>query len=99
MEVNIKEVGSGCRVELSGDMTIKNATELKRSLSEIPGNCSAIELAMEKVMELDTSGVQLLLALNRTAAETGRRMSIVSTSTAVDRVLDTYRIRYLCTET
>jgi len=74
-------------------MTLARAIELREILLETlrkPG--AAIELDLSQVTELDSAGVQLLLAAKRTALAQGRELQLVGQSMAVMQVLGLLRL-------
>jgi anti-anti-sigma factor len=74
-------------VSVEGELTIYRALELKRALLEPLESKNAVEIDLSRVTELDTSGVQLLLLAQRTAAAKELELRFVDPSPAVVEVL------------
>jgi anti-anti-sigma factor len=80
---------------IDGEFTIYRAAELAEGLKAAlaalaPGQALAIELS--EVTEMDSAGVQLLLAARRSAREGGRALHLGGRSPAVAEVLATLRL-------
>jgi len=82
-------------LRIEGEFTIYRAAELaeamKASLAQVPSG-GAFELDLSGVTEMDSAGVQLLLAARRTTDETGRALRVAARSPAVVEVLDTLQL-------
>lgn len=82
------------RVELAGDLSIYQVGELKpmllRALDESHRDQQPIELAMGAVSECDGAGLQLLLALAKSAAEFGIAVHLCNPPPAISDLLQTY---------
>jgi phospholipid transport system transporter-binding protein len=59
------------RIELAGNLDIGRAAELRTPLVEALEATHALELELSRVERADTAGLQLLLALARSARERG----------------------------
>lgn len=76
------------RLWASGDMTIYFATAMKEQLLAGMQACGPeVLLDLSQVVELDTSGLQMLLLAQRLAATEGRRFALVEPSAVVREVL------------
>ncbi|MCR9142918.1 MAG: STAS domain-containing protein [bacterium] len=75
--------GGGTRIRIRGELVFRNIAEahaeLKESLAELPP--AALDLS--GVEDLDTSGVQLLIALKQEFARSGRVLRLVEHSPIV----------------
>jgi Predicted NTP binding protein (contains STAS domain) len=80
---------NGCSGVLSGAMTIYEVAELKRSLDEFWSQDELLCLDLAAVNEIDTSGVQWLLALRQTV---GSRLTLKMHSAAVIDIFDLYQL-------
>jgi anti-anti-sigma regulatory factor len=87
-----KDIGC-CLLDASPDMTIysaeKNLIEIKEFYSEF----DSFEINMSAVEEIDISGVQLLLAINKSTAQDGKKLVLSKVSTSVVEVMDVLNIR------
>jgi len=81
------------RVE--GELTIYRAAELwdalKAQLADVP-EAACLEIDLSAVSEMDSAGVQLLLATKKSARASGRELRLAGRSAAVDEVLGTLRL-------
>ena len=80
------------RLVLQGPLTIYDASALKNRLLEVLQDGQEIELDLAQVAEIDTSGVQLLLLLEREVQRLGGRLRMTAVSGAVREVLDFCRL-------
>ena len=82
-------------LRIEGELTIYRAAELaaamKAALAEVPAG-AALELDLAEVTEMDSAGVQLLLAARRSADESGRVLRLAGTSPAVAEVFQTLQL-------
>jgi len=77
-------------VALDGELTIYRAAELKATLlAALAGGNGAIEIDLGGVTEIDSAGVQLLLAARRSAQAAQRAFALVGES---DAVADVFRL-------
>lgn len=82
-----------CLLDASPDMTIYSAAT---NLAEIKGyyaEFNHLELNLATVEEIDSSGIQLLLALKQSAAKDGKRVVLDAISAPVAEVMDVLNIR------
>ncbi len=73
---------------LEGELTIYRAAELKAELSALQGRADTLELDLSGITEIDTAGVQLLMALKRRAADLSRELRLAAHSPAVLEAFD-----------
>lgn len=75
---------------IDGEFTIYRAAELaaamKAALAELPAG-GAFEVDLSGVTEMDSAGVQLLVAARRSTDESGRTLRVAGHSPAVAEVL------------
>jgi len=73
----------------SGEMTIYHAAAMKTALlGKWTRDESDVTLDLAEVTELDTCGLQILLALRQLAQAEGRRLTLAQASPAVREVLE-----------
>ncbi|MDM5099804.1 STAS domain-containing protein [Aeromonas salmonicida] len=70
-------------VKVSGEMTIYTAAELKQALTPLLYRQQALELDLSQVSEMDSAGLQLLLAAKKTMQQGGYPLHLVMHSHAV----------------
>ena len=76
---------------IDGEFTIYRAAELaaalKAALAEVPAG-GAFEIDLSEVTEMDSAGVQLLIAAKRSSEESGRALRVAGLSPAAVEVFD-----------
>lgn len=77
-----------CRVYLDGEITIYQASALKDKLVEVLDDRRELVVDVDKVCEIDTAGVQLLLMVKRQRERLGLGLTLVPHSDAVLEVFD-----------
>jgi anti-anti-sigma factor len=87
MNISVKKRKGSHRVEIDGEMNIYSAVTLKEELACTVEEANEIDLALGKVTEIDTSGVQILIALKREADAAGKALRITSVSQQVTSVI------------
>lgn len=70
-------------VKVSGEMTIYTAAELKQALTPLLYRQQALELDLSQVSEMDSAGLQLLLAAKKTMQQGDSPLHLVMHSHAV----------------
>ena len=80
--------GGVCSVRLEGEMTIYTANEQAECLLGELENCQTLELDLADISDIDSAGVQVLLALHRASDEIGHTLSLVNHSQSVLEVLE-----------
>ena len=80
---------NGCSGVLTGAMTIYEVAELKRSLDEFWVQDEPLNLDLAAVNEIDTAGVQWLLALRQTL---GSGLTLKRHSSCVIDIFDLYQL-------
>jgi anti-sigma B factor antagonist len=68
------------------EMTIYTAGEFKASLEGALAGCEHLEIDLAEVSELDSAGLQLLLAARRKARSSGKTFHLKGSSEAVRQV-------------
>ena len=77
-------------ITIDKDMTIYTAAELKEELFGQFDNLPAVDLDLSNVGEMDTAGLQILLASKKMLEENGKTFNISDKSTAVEEVFAIY---------
>lgn len=76
------------RIVLDGELSIYRAAELREMLlAALSGVPADMEVDLAGVTEIDSSGVQLLLAARQAAQEAGHSLALVNHSEAVADVV------------
>lgn len=76
------------RLELSGEMSISTAGAIRRQLLEALSGAEVVEVDLGRISECDTTGVQLMLAAKRQAAQAGKTLIFADHSAPVVETLD-----------
>jgi anti-anti-sigma factor len=76
------------RIALEGELTIYRAAELKETLLPQINGADVIELDLSQVSEIDSAGLQLLVAAKLEAMIRDKRLSMVGHSKPVLEVID-----------
>ncbi len=79
--------GGACCCTIEGEMTIYTALELKEQLMAALTQCSALELSMAGVDEIDSAGLQLLMLTKTEAKAQDKTLSLSDHSAAVLDIL------------
>ncbi len=83
-----KSADGTCAVRLDGEMTIYTAAEQKTALFDELEHCDTLTLDLAAVDEIDSAGIQILLALKRQADQTECELQLLSPSPSVREVMD-----------
>jgi anti-anti-sigma factor len=78
------------KVIIEGTMTIYDAAAGKKVLFDALEGAAEFEVDLSGVTEMDSAGLQLLVAIKREAAHRNKRVHLVAHSPAVLEVLDCY---------
>lgn len=79
------------RLVLEGELTIYGAAELQaRLVASLADAPEGLDIDLSGVSELDSAGVQLLMAARRAALATGRSVTLCAPSDAVREVFDLF---------
>ena len=77
-----------CRLKVEGEMTIYHAHELKDGLLEMLDQCTALDVNLAEVTEMDTCGAQILLMAKREAVRRARKLAYQEHSPATLEVIE-----------
>ena len=92
MHIDAQQENGICRLQMEGELTIYHGLEIRDGLMEHLAASAGIELDLGGVTEMDTAGVQLLLAAKREGTRLGKTVRFVSHSQAVLEVIDLYNM-------
>lgn len=80
-----------CHIEAGPELNIVHAAETRQSwLSQIEAVHEVVELDASGVQEIDSAGMQLLLATMNSASQEGKQFKLVKPSRPVRDVLDIF---------
>ena len=83
MSIKTRKTKKGCKVTIDGELTIYQAAEVCEKLKQQLEQCAAMEIDLQSITEIDTAGVQILLALKRDAVGMDKAVGIVMHSEPV----------------
>ena len=68
---------------IDGGLTIDRAVELRQRFVNAMANADTLRLQLADVTDIDTTGVQLLMAIKRTAQVSGKSLELVQHSSEI----------------
>lgn len=87
MDIREEVEGGICRLELGGELTVYQATEIKTTLVAALQGHSVLEFRLGAVGEIDTAGLQLLILIKREAMAMKKTFRMVERSHAVTEII------------
>ena len=91
METPLVEIRDGC-IRVTGELTIQRAEEIKPLLlASLPTDGSVARLDLSQVSEIDTAGIQLLMAASREVVSRAAVFQVVAVSQVVREALELFR--------
>jgi anti-anti-sigma factor len=82
-----------CLLDVSADMTIYSAVNNLSELKEYYPQFNNFEVNLSAVEEIDSSGVQILLALMQNAKKDGKHVFLSEISTPVSEIMELLNIK------
>ena len=92
MTARAQTEGIHSRITADGPLTIYTVGELKAAFLDAIPLDGAVELDLSAVSEIDTAGLQLVLASRKRASENGSTLRITKASRAVDELLELFAL-------
>jgi anti-anti-sigma factor len=80
--------GDPIHLQIEGEMTIYRAQELKELISPALVSGQDVEISLAQVTEMDSTGLNLMLAAKHESILRGSQLSVVGHSQAVQEVFD-----------
>ncbi|MBV1907483.1 MAG: STAS domain-containing protein [Pseudomonadales bacterium] len=81
-----------CKLALEGDMTIYTAESIHADFKPILQDYSRFEISLAGVEDIDTTGVQMLLALSNHAEAEGHTLKMDKPSESVQEIANLFNI-------
>ena len=81
-----------CKLAIDEDMTIYAIDALKQGISEEIDSYNRFELNLADVEEIDSAGIQLLLAFRSELIQKKKEFKLTAMSDAVAKLIETYGI-------
>ena len=90
MEISFEDTSDYRRLELSGEMVVRNLSRALPRLRESLEGATSILVDLSGVSELDSAGVQVLISLKKQSLASGQKLRLTGHSPAVLAVFDLY---------
>ena len=81
-----------CKLAIEEDMTIYAVKAIKNDLSEELDSYNRFELDLSKVEEIDSAGIQLLLALQGELVRKNKQFTLTEVNGTVTKLFETYNL-------
>lgn len=88
MDIQTQQAGPVCSIALRGELDIYAAAIVREQLIPLLTEHPMVELQLAEVNEIDTAGVQLLLAAKQMASKAGHTFKLAGHSRAVIDALE-----------
>ncbi|MGO9258173.1 MAG: lipid asymmetry maintenance protein MlaB [Bryobacteraceae bacterium] len=85
MPFSVHQTESTLRLELEGEVTIRQAGDLAARIGEVLDGCSSVVIETARLQDADTSILQLLCSLHKTAPALSFNQPSANFLAAVDR--------------
>jgi ABC-type transporter Mla MlaB component len=76
INLDLKQNKDGSHLQISGEMTLEHAVELRQALVDLLAASGALQIGCEKVERADLAGLQLLCSTFLTAARQGQSLVV-----------------------
>lgn len=81
-----------CKLSFDEDMTIYSIDALKQEVSEVLDTYERFELNLASVEEIDSAGIQMLLALRTELGTSNKELKITAVSGVVAKMIEMYEV-------
>lgn len=88
MDIQIQQAGPVCSISLRGELDIYAAAAVREQLLPLLSHNPVIELQLAEVAEIDTAGLQILLAAKQMTSRSGQTLRLAGHSPAVLAALE-----------
>jgi anti-anti-sigma factor len=88
--MNTAEIALPQQLRLEGELTIYRAAELLAAIRDAIGGAASCTFDLDAVTEVDSAGVQLLLAAKRTARESNCELTFIGHSAPLVEALNVF---------
>jgi anti-anti-sigma factor len=88
MEFEVKKSEDTCLVIHKGDFNIYGVSKFLTELKSLVGSNNKIALDLGQVTEMDTAGLQALVALKKECVKHGKQLKLINHSHAVIKMID-----------
>jgi len=94
MTMKVKKQGNSCKITFEGELTIYQVSEVHEKFRKYISTCDSFDIDLQHVTELDTSAVQILLAVKREAVKLGKNVTMTMHSEPVVEVFELLNIAH-----
>jgi anti-anti-sigma factor len=84
----MEEASAAARIDIQCELTIFTAAALRQRLLEVLAGTAELTVDLSRVTEIDSAGIQLMIAAQREAAERGRVLRFTGQDAAVIDLLE-----------
>jgi len=88
MEIEVKKTEDVCLISPKGDLNIYSSPAFVEELRSLYGSFDKIALDLAGVAEIDTAGIQVLVAAKKESVRRSKTLKIVNHSPVVIRLID-----------
>jgi anti-sigma B factor antagonist len=81
-----------CKLSFDEDLTIYSIDALKQEVSEVLDTYDRFELNLASVEEIDSAGIQMLLALRTELGTNNKELKITAVSGVVAKMIEMYEV-------
>jgi len=92
MNVEVINGESLCHTQVEGELTIYTVNDHRQAFLEQSQGCNGMKIDLAGVTEIDTAGVQLLVALRQHLIGTERGLQLCNSSKSVQEALELTRL-------
>jgi anti-anti-sigma factor len=88
MDIEVKKTEDACLLSLKGDLNIYSSPSFLKELNPLLKSYHKIALDLGNIAELDTAGLQSLIAAKKEAIKSNKVLKIVNHSPVVIKLID-----------
>ncbi len=90
IQLHFEESSESVEITLEGDMTIRWISDLKKLIDELPSSSKKIIVNLEKVRQIDTSGIQFMIAWKKKVESEHKILKFRNHSPKILSLIDLY---------
>ncbi|MCE2593990.1 STAS domain-containing protein [Motilimonas cestriensis] len=92
MSIVTRELNGVHFFEINDELTIYTAAMMKQELQDLLSKQDELEISLEKVSDIDSAGVQILILLHQQAEKKGKALRFIKHNRQVIDVLETLNL-------
>lgn len=89
---NTNKENNLCKLVIGEEMTIYAVADFKKNVSQQLDDFERFEIDLEKVEEVDSAGIQLLLSLKNKLLQQKKSLKFINLSPSVSRLVTLYQL-------